>query len=145
MVEIEFDPRLQRLLVPGTAAAGILVLLVLALAGRAVTPVEEGRPRLLSYADWQAMKAERAFRAERDRLRRDVEVLAAMLEARPDPVRAMLLRDRIRRETAGGHPALEGARSKVRAAAEAVADWAAGGADREAGRRAVEEAAEALR
>ncbi|MDR7574297.1 MAG: hypothetical protein QN194_15395 [Armatimonadota bacterium] len=146
MVEIELDPRLSRAIGPALAVAALMLAALLAVAGRSVTPVDaEGRPRILSYGDWQALKAERAFRAERDRLRRAAEELAHLLEARPDPVRAMLLRDRILRETAGGHPALERARERVRAAAALVAAWASGGASREEAVRAVQAAVEALR
>jgi len=146
MVEIELDPRLSRIAPVVLAGMAAMALALLAIAGRSVTPVDAtGHPRILSYADWQALKAERAFRAERDRLRRAVEELAGILEARPDPVRAMLVRDRILKEAAMGHPALEQARRKLRAAAEAVAAWASGGTGREEAVRAVQEAVEALR
>jgi hypothetical protein len=148
MVEIELDRGAGARKVLRAAAVLIAALAVagLAFAGRLATPVDgEGRARILTWSDWQEMKAQRAFRAERDRMRRDAEELARLLEARPDPVRAMLLRDRIRRETAGGHPALEASRQALREAAEAVAAWASGGADIEEARQAVQKAVERLR
>jgi hypothetical protein len=148
MVEIELDRGAGARKVLRAAAVLIAALAVagLACAGRLATPVDgEGRARILTWSDWQEMKAQRAFRAERDRMRRDAEELAGILEARPDPVRAMLVRDRILKEAAMGHPALEQARRKLRAAAEAVAAWASGGTGREEAVRAVQEAVEALR
>ena len=146
MLEIELDERARRAAIAGAIFVALLAVALLAFGGRLATPVdEEGRARLLTWSDWQEMKSQRAFRAERERMRREAEELARLLEARPDPVRAMLLRDRIRRETAGGHPALEASRQALREAAEAVAAWASGGADIEEARQAVQKAVERLK
>lgn len=116
---------------PGAAAAllALAALVLLALLGRAVTPPEGA---LLTPAAWRLLKAERAYRAERDRLRREAEELALVLNGPPDPVRAGLAADRIDRlALQGGHPGLALQREALAAAAEAVHLWAMGGGDRD--------------
>ncbi len=125
-------------------ALALALVVVLGLIGWRVTPVEDGRPRVLTREDWQALKARRAFREELDRLRREAESLSDLLDARPDPVRAGLALDRARQLAAGGHPALAAQREALLAAAEAVNAWAAGAADYAEARAALQGAVETL-
>ncbi len=110
----------------------ILAILGLAVLGRSYSPANEaGEARVLSWSDWQLAKAEKRFEAERSVLRQDIDELAALLNATPDPVAAQLLAQRIGQHASAGESILQPARVAVLQAAQDVASWSAGALDRE--------------
>lgn len=122
--------------------AGVLVLFLLALLGRAYTPADG---RLLTWQEWQVRKLQQAYRAEHQVLIADVNVLAELLAGEPDPARAQVVVQGIRRHLAGGQAeALANERAQVADAAQAVLDWASGTGDYNAAVDAVAAAQEAL-
>ncbi len=123
------------------ALAAILLLAGLGWLGYTFTP---GEDQLLTWSEWQVTKAQRAYQDELGQLQEAVDSLAALLETRPDPVRAQLVAERIQRLTSEGQPALQYPREKLALAAQAVSDWAVGASEYEVARLAVEEAIQAL-
>lgn len=119
----------------------LLVLVGLVLLGRSVTPKGSS---LLTPAEWGLLKAERAYREELGDLRQAAEELAALLNARPDPVRAGLAADRAEQLALEGQPALALQREALTRAAEAVRLWAMGGGSREDAEVALAEAVQLL-
>lgn len=124
------------------------LLLSLGVLGHIVSPVEAGRPVLLSWERWQAMALERQVRDETDRLAEDVAALQTLLTPvpgandaiRPDAIRALTLAQRIYTRQRAGAAATAPARQAAIAAAETVARYAAGGAERGAAVQTVNEA-----
>lgn len=118
--------------------AAVIVVVVLALIGLGalgsrVTPLTaDGAPKIMSWSDWRLLQAEKAYYAELEILQSDANQLALMLEARPSPVAAQMLAERIARHTADGDPSLAPAREALMTAALNVRDWAAGVLDRDA-------------
>lgn len=106
---------------------GVLVLFLLALLGRAYTPADG---RLLTWQEWQVRKLQQAYRAERLLLLEDVHRLAELLAVQPDPARAQVTVQNVRRRLAEGSvegvEALADERALADAAAQAVLDWASG-------------------
>jgi len=146
-VEIELDLRNEKkhwwwgLVVIAT----IFVLVGLGAIGSRTTPATaDGSPGLLSWQDWRFMQAERAYYAELDILRMDIEQLAAMLEAQPSPVAAQILAERIARHTKSGDASLAAARETLLSAALDVRDWAAGALARDAAIQSVQQAYELI-
>jgi hypothetical protein len=129
------------------------LLLSLGVLGHTVSPVEAGRPVLLSCERWQAMALERQVRDETGRLAEDVSALQALLTPlaaaddalRPDAIRALTLAQRIYTRQRSGAAATAAARQAAIAAAETIARHAAGGAEREAAVQSVNEALSRLR
>ena len=66
--------------------------------------------------------------------------LATMLEARPSPVAAQILAERIAKHTKSGDASLATARETLLIAALNVRDWAAGTLDRDMAVQSVEDA-----
>jgi hypothetical protein len=117
---------------------GILVFLALlsflglGTLGKPYTPVTTtGETRLLTWDDWQVLKAERQYTSERTVLRSDADALASLLNQAPDPVAAQLLEERISRHTSNGQAALLTARTALLQAAKDAASWTSGGLDRD--------------
>jgi hypothetical protein len=109
----------------------LLSLLGLGALGKPYTPVTSaGDARLLTWDDWQLLKAERQYDTEREVLRSDADALTALLNQNPDPVAAQLLAQRIKQHTASGQAALQPARTALLQAAQDVASWTAGALDR---------------
>ena len=108
----------------------------LALLGRSVTP---SGGSLLTPAEWQLHRAERAYSQELGRLRDEAENLAGLLNRIPDPVRAGAAAERITQETLEGQPSLKLQRAALLQAAEAVRLWAMGGGDRETAQAALDD------
>lgn len=153
MVEISFEadrPWLIGLLVAA-------LLLSLGVLGHFVSPVEAGRPVLLSWERWQVVALERQVRDETDRLGEDIDALMALLApmgeaestlpdkigpdpVRPDAIRALTLAQRIYTRQRAGAAATAPARQAAIAAGETVARYAAGGVERGAAVQAVNEA-----
>jgi hypothetical protein len=132
---------------------GLLVatlLLGFGVLGHFVSPVEAGRPVLLSWDRWQAVALERQVEAETSRLVEDVDALKALLtptsasgtteEFRPDAIKALTLAQRIYSRQRDGAAVTTPARQATIAAAETVARHAAGGVERAAAVDAVNEA-----
>lgn len=109
------------------AGIGLVILLGLMLLGRAFTP--EGN-RLLTWQEWQVRKLQQAYRAERLALLEDTNRLAELLTSEPDPARAQVVVQGVRRDLADGKvEALADERQQVADAAQAVLDWASGVGD----------------
>lgn len=136
---MEFD--LTRYRWPLIALAVLTLLAGLGWIGYAYTPENDG---VLTWAEWQVFKARRAYRQELGALQAAGDTLAALLDARPDPVRAQLEAARIQRLAAQGQPSLAYPREKLSVAAQSVSDWATGAIERETARAALDEALHAL-
>jgi len=124
-----------------SALAVILLLMSLGWLGYAYSPAGD---KPLTWSEWQVFKARSAYLKELGELQSAVETLAALLNARPDPVRTQLAADSIRRLTSEGQPALAYQREKLALAAQAVSDWAVGAIDRETAHQALDQAIQAL-
>jgi hypothetical protein len=110
----------------------LLSLLGLGALGKLYTPVSvAGDTRLLTWDDWQLLKAERQYDAEREVLRSGADALAALLDQNPDPVAAQMLAQRITQHTVSGQAALQPARTALLQAAQDVASWTAGALDQD--------------
>lgn len=121
---------------------GLVAMLALLVLGRAFTP--EGN-RLLTWQEWQVRKLQRAYQAERLSLLEDTNRLADLLAGKPDPARALVTVQGVRRHLAQGRvEALADERQKVADAAQAVLDWASGVGDFNTAVEAVQRALEAL-
>jgi len=140
-MELELDFNSERSLWQGIViVAVILALIGLAAIGARVTPLNsDGSPKFISWQDWRLLQAERAYHAELGVLQEDVLQLATMLEARPSPVAAQILAERIARHTKSGDAALVTARETLLSAALNVRDWAAGTLDRSVAVQSVED------
>jgi hypothetical protein len=119
----------------------LLISVGLALLGRQVTPKDGG---ILTPARWSLLKEERAYDKELGSLREDLEELARLMNAGPNPVKASLTADRIQYETLAGHLALALQREAVANASEMVRLWSMGGAAREQAEVALEDAVSLL-
>ena len=140
-MELELDFNSQRSLWQGIAiVAVILALIGLAVIGARVTPLNaDGSPKFISWQDWRLLQAERVYHAELVMLQDDAMQLATLLEARPSPVAAQILAERIAKHTKSGDAALATARETLLIAALNVRDWAAGTLDRELAVQSVED------
>lgn len=124
------------------AGIGLVLLVGLLFLGRAFTP--EGN-RLLTWQEWQVRKLQQAYRAERLLLLEDTHRLAELLSGEPDPARAQVVVQGVRRDLAEGKvETLADERQWVADAAQAVLDWASGIGDYNAAVEAVQRALEAL-
>jgi hypothetical protein len=120
-------------------AAFLILLFLLMIAGKTVTPVPE---RVLSWQEWRVLKGQRQYAREYHLLRQSAENLAELLKREPDPVRAQLLADSI--QSMSGLPALDYQRERLNEAAQAVRNWAVGAVDAKDARSTVEKALESL-
>ena len=126
---------------PLVALAATLLLAGLGWLGYAYTPAGD---KPLTWNEWQVLKARSAYLDELGELQAAAGTLADLLNAQPDPVRAQLAAESIRRLASEGQPALAYQREKLALAAQAVSDWAVGAVDRETARQALDEAIQAL-
>ena len=119
---------------PVAIGALVVALLVgLALLGHGVSPIEAGRPQVLTPERWLAAALTRQANAEIARLANDAQTLRDTLAKEPpDAIRAMTLAQRIYAAHRTGTAATAPARQALIAAAEAVARYAAGGLERNA-------------
>jgi len=114
----------------GLAVLGLVVLF--ALIGRGVTPIEAATPVVLTPARWTALNLSRQARGEIGRLEADGQALRALLATEPvDAVQAMLLAQRIYAGYRQGTTATASARQALIAAAAAVARYAGGALTRQ--------------
>ena len=111
-------PGWKLLLVPGL----LLFLVLLGWVGQQITPATD----VFTWLDYQVWRADRQYRQEQTALRREAETLHTLLTQAPHPVRAQLQRERVRRVTSQGLPALSYARTQLLLAADAVEAWAVG-------------------
>ena len=111
----------------------VLALVGLALLGRGVTPVEADGPAVLTPVRWAAANLSRQARVETERLERDAGELRAFMAgpASPDPVRAMLLAQRLYAGHRQGTSATAGARQALIDAAATIARYASGAVTRD--------------
>jgi hypothetical protein len=123
------------------ALAILLLLAGIGWLGSVYTP-EGDQP--LTWSEWQVLKARRAYLKELAELRVAVESLTALLNDRPDPVRAQLAAENIQRLTDKGLPALIYQRGKLALAAQAVSDWAVGAIDHATALQTLDQAIKAL-
>ncbi len=124
----------------------LLVLSGLAFLGKVFTTISaSGQARLLSWNDWQKLKAEARFKSERELLRSEAEALASRLNMAPDPVAIQLLSQQILQHTRTGVLVLERARAALLQAAQDTTSWAAGSLDRETAMASLQAAIELLR
>jgi hypothetical protein len=131
-VEFELDFREDQ----ATWIAGIfltiaLVLFGLGKIGKPLTPYVGSTARVMGWSDWTLHKAEKIYKTEIAILRRDVELLAQVLEAKSNPVQVSLLVKQIGRDVVEGTPALASARAAVAQATLDVGDWSIGILERE--------------
>ena len=140
--EINFRKDEEIYWVTALIVAVIAVLVVFGWIGNGVTPMDSaGNPRLLSWSDWQLIKAERVHTEELSLLQDDATQLAATLQERPDPVAAQFLVNTISRHVqAGTDPSLADARQTLENASVDVRDWASGVLDRNTAIQSVQEA-----
>ena len=129
---------------------GLLMLLAIgamlvgiAYLGSTITPPDS--PHLISWADIQVLRMEKAYHEELGSLQQSLETMTLMINAQPDPVRAQVVADEIillvnRSEL----QALAPQRMQLLTAAEALRAWATGVADREFAVQEIEHAAELL-
>lgn len=128
----------------GFVWSGVVLILMagLMLLGRAYTPSGGG---LLTRQEWQVRQLRQAYRVERLLLLEDVERLAELLAGEPDPARAQVVVQDVRRDLLDGRvEALADERALVADAAQTVLDWASGIGDYNAAVEAVNAALEAL-
>ena len=128
--------------ITAVVVAVIAILVVFGWIGSGVTPLDSaGNPRLLSWSDWQLLKAERVHAEELSILQGDATQLAAALQNAPDPVAAQFLVNTISRHAQSGtDPSLADARQTLENASVDVRDWASGVLDRNTAIQSVQEA-----
>jgi hypothetical protein len=108
-----------------------LLLFGLGKIGKPLTPYVGSTARVMGWSDWTLHKAEKIYTTEIVILRRDVELLAQVLEAKSNPVQVSLLVKQIGKDVVEGTPALASARAAVAQATLNVGDWSIGILERE--------------
>jgi hypothetical protein len=127
-MEIEINALTRQNIIVAATAALLALVTVMALLGRAVTPVDAGMAALLTPARWQEYRLARQARGEATLLQQDAMALQALLAARHlEPVAAQLLAQRIYANHQGQGTAVTlPARKALIAAAQDAALAAAG-------------------
>jgi hypothetical protein len=128
-MEIEFGAPGKQHLSAIAIVSAVLLLVALAFLGRAVTPLVDGAPVLLSPVRWQAYGLAREAHAEMLLLQRDIMDLKELLGApHADPVATLLLAQRIKatHHEARGTAVTRPARQALILAAQAAAMSASG-------------------
>jgi len=108
-----------------------LLLFGLGKVGKPLTPYVGSAASVMSWSDWTLHKAEKVYKTERTLLRKDVELLAQVLEAKSNPVQVSILVKEIGKDVDEGTPALALARAAVAQAALDIGDWSIGILERE--------------
>lgn len=147
-MEIDFDLKENEWVTYlAIALVAALVLVGLAVIGQRATPVNlvTGEPRILEWADWQLLQAQREYNKEIAVLRADIARVAAMLQTSPDPVAASILRSRVVKDTKTGLPSLSAARAATLESANGLMSWSSGLIDRTAAIALVDQAIEYLK
>ncbi|NUM44038.1 MAG: hypothetical protein HUU38_04970 [Anaerolineales bacterium] len=139
-VEVEFS-RAHRFV---WVSFALLSIFLLGGLGYHFTPIIEGEAQVLTWAEWQVTQAVRQYTAELQRLQRDADRLAELLNRPPDPVRAQLEAENLTQELADGEPALQHPRELLLEAALTIQDWAVGVAERKVAVNALKQVVTAL-
>ena len=129
----EFDFRKNEDLLWLIAFAFLVIAALVGMAqiGRDVTPMDTGTPRLLEWADWQLLQAQRTHTKELAVLRADAMQLSQALDLKPNPVTTQFLIKQIAQDTKEGDASLASARLALENAALNVRDWSTGTLDRD--------------
>ena len=143
-IEVDIQER-EVVLTVAMIIVGFLALFGLSRLGKTYTPYNGNTARVLRYADWTLVKAEKAYTDEIKVLRDDVQQLAYLLDQTPNPVQVQLQTDQIVRDASGGVSSLAIAREAVIEAALAVRQWSTGALVREDAIASVELAVSLLR
>jgi len=102
----------------------LIALILLGVLGWLFTPPSGG---VLTYAEWQLRKQERAYRRELSGLQKTCDEMNALLEKPLDALRVQVAADRILRQTEkGGVAVLQPQRDALAVAAQALHNWALG-------------------
>ena len=138
----EFDFRKNEDLLWLIAFAFLVIAALVGMAqiGRDVTPMDTGRPRMLEWADWQLLQAQRAHTKELAVLRADAMQLSQALDLKPNPVATQFLIKQIAQDTKAGDASLASARLALENAALNVRDWSTGTLDRDTAILSVQDA-----
>ena len=139
-VEVEFS-RGHKLVWVGIA---LLCIILLGGLGYHFTPSVEGEAQVLTWTEWEITQAARRYTAELQRLQKDADRLAELLNRPPDPVRAQIEAESLTEELAEGEPALQHPRELLLEAALTIQDWAVGVAERKVAINALQQAVTAL-
>lgn len=123
-IEVDIGKGMRSAFLP--LAVGVLICLMV--IGHAVTPEGGG---VLTPSAWRLRAAERAYATELAELRRQAEVLAALINDAPDAVQAGFAADQIERLTRDGEPGLSVQRQALAEAAAQLRLWSMGGAERQ--------------
>ena len=115
----------------GAFIAIALLLFGLGKIGKPLTPYVGSTASVMNWSDWTLHKAEKVYKTERTVLRKDVELLAQVLEAKSNPVQVSILVKQIGKDVDEGTPALALARAAVAQAALDIGDWSIGILERE--------------
>ena len=126
--EININKNEQAYWIAALIAVAVLVSVVFGWIGSGVTPLDaSGNPQVLSWSDWQLIKAEQIHSKELVVLQGDASQLEALLQSRPDPVTAQFEMNIVTRHAKEGtDPSLATARQALQTAATDVRDWASG-------------------
>lgn len=120
-MEIEFSSPEGQNFYLVVAAVLLLVVAGLGWLGHGVTRVDsDGRAAVMSWTDYRVIQAEKAYVAERAKLRSAVEEIAQLLNKSASPVEAHIHLTRIEKSLGEGLPELAEARAAVLRAAESA-------------------------
>jgi hypothetical protein len=146
-MEIEFDSRENAWMLYVTVALIVAVAVFgLASFGERVTPLDAaGTPKVLTWSDWRAFQARRAYNERLSILRADASEIARMLNESPDPIAAQIMARTVRKHVETGGSELAPQRLALADAAAALERWSMGLTDRETAIAALERAAETLK
>lgn len=126
-MQIEIDLRDKNTSAVALSAALVVILVLLGILGKAVSPVSaNGAPRLLTWNAWYFFKAEKLYASELETLRLDAERLAEAINQSPDPVACQILAEQVLRHTSDGVTALSAARLALALAADDLQAWSIG-------------------
>lgn len=120
-MEIEFKAPEEHYFYLVIAAVVLFVLVGLGWLGKSVTRLgPDGQGVVMSWTDYRVIQAEKAYVAERAKLRSAVDEIAQLFNADASPVEAQIHLARIEKSLEGGLPELADARAAVAQAVNAV-------------------------
>ncbi|MBC8503767.1 MAG: hypothetical protein ISR58_12345 [Anaerolineales bacterium] len=109
------------------STASLAMLLILGLVGWILLP-----DRVLTWTEWQVIQQSLAYNQEIRLLTRNADRLADLLQGSPDPVRAQLVTEKVRRHLHQMEIAsLEIPRDTLSTAADATYSWSLGTVEKE--------------
>lgn len=131
-MEIEFSAPEGQNFYLVVATVILLVVTGLGWLGYGVTRVgPDGRADVMSWTDYRIIQAEKAYIAERAKLRSAVEEIAQLLNKNASPVEVQIHLARIEKSISDGLPELAETRDAVRQAADAIRAHSLGKISRE--------------